>query len=114
MTTFQIVLQRPINSEQKEELEKDKQPYTAQVFTDHDNALPKTRDLFENTGIPSPLSQNFQKEPYELSISTFEYVRSFIYQSEFLKQKMQILNEGTKRLSNRLDAVTILKKMRDR
>lgn len=94
------------SSDQKEESEKDKELH---MFSE-DDIPPNTENVRDKT---SMIRQNSLKEPYKISVSIGEFLISYLYQSETLKQKMQILEEGTKRLNSRLDAVTILRKMRD-
>ena len=43
----------------------------------------------------------------------FEYMRSFFTTDEVLKKKMELLHEGEKKIRERLDVFTIMKKSRE-
>lgn len=53
------------------------------------------------------------KSLMEINLSFSEYLRSFFSKSKEIKEKMNILNEGIKRIDERLDIFNLFKKLRE-
>lgn len=105
-------------SKEKEELEKGKEQkdekdidIEIEIVSDDEKPEKSKNLLNHNPNAPPP--ESLESEQYKISLTLGEYLCSFFYKSESLKQKMQIINEGTKKLESRLDVVAILKKMRE-
>ena len=58
-------------------------------------------------------SSIFIKNTEKIDLTFWEYLRSFFSQNEAIKEKMYILNEGTRRINERLDIFNLLKKLRE-
>lgn len=107
----------PLSSEQKDiELEEEKEDKNEkEIEIDKINSDENNENnenvILQKPSRPSPTT--LDKQPYKISISFGEYLWSFIHKSESIRQKLQILDEGSKKLNIRIDIVTILKKMRE-
>ena len=53
------------------------------------------------------------KESESVNISYWEYVKSFVWKSKSLNEKIGILNEGKRRINERLDIFNMFKKFRE-
>jgi len=55
----------------------------------------------------------YLKSSDQIDLTFWEYLRSFVSPNEVIKEKMDILNEGIRRINERLDIFNLLKKLRE-
>ena len=56
----------------------------------------------------------YLKSSDQIDLTFWEYLRSFVSPNEVIKEKMDILNQGIRRINERLDIFNLLKKLRER
>ena len=59
------------------------------------------------------LPEKLNKRSYQLNITFMEYLQSYFYKSKELKEKFRLLNEGVRRIEERLDIFNVFKKFRE-
>eukprot|EP00330_Aristerostoma_sp_ATCC50986_P004649 CAMPEP_0114597994 /NCGR_PEP_ID=MMETSP0125-20121206/20349_1 /TAXON_ID=485358 ORGANISM="Aristerostoma sp., Strain ATCC 50986" /NCGR_SAMPLE_ID=MMETSP0125 /ASSEMBLY_ACC=CAM_ASM_000245 /LENGTH=75 /DNA_ID=CAMNT_0001803251 /DNA_START=666 /DNA_END=893 /DNA_ORIENTATION=- len=59
------------------------------------------------------IKKNIETQNQRVTVGLFEYMRSFFTTDEVLKKKMELLHEGEKKIRERLDVFTIMKKLRE-
>lgn len=59
------------------------------------------------------LPEKLHKSEYRINITFWEYLQSYFYKSEELVHKFKLLNEGMRRIEERLDIFKVFKKFRE-
>jgi len=75
--------------------------------------LEEMRDDIPLDDIDNSSQGTTTSEHSRVTLSVFEYIRSFFSKDETLRKKREILAEGRRRIEERLDVFNVLKKMRE-
>lgn len=77
---------------------------------------PKTREGIRRAEVKeraTKLTDKLVRDSVRINITFWEYLRSYFWRNASIKEKFQLLNEGIRRIEERLDIFNVFKKFRE-